>query len=235
MPSAGLTSAGAALFVKGNADQLQASVAGTRAVQNGVGPWWARKGLAFTRRPAILNGRQPPKERLLQLQALGSPPAAHLHSSPAPTEAPPAGCWRLWQPLAPCSPGSLAGRPIANDIDGLGLQPKRRLPQTQRPKPALRVCLEAGWAGLSRGTSQLLLLRHGLLSHGMCRRNWGPGDQQRLSREEGRQRTALVVENKLVGLGLAAIRFLFGPPCCAPAKPSRDPCPSAGAWGPRPP
>ncbi|MCT0205953.1 histidine phosphatase family protein [Synechococcus sp. CS-602] len=60
------------------------------------------------------------------------------------------------------------------------------------------------------GTSQLLLLRHGLALDRELAGRLGLADQQRPLTEEGRQRTAWVVE-KLVGLGLGCDQILSSP------------------------
>jgi len=115
---------------QGNADQLQASVAGTRAVQNGVA-WWA-EGLGVL--DAQLEGRQPPKERLLQLQALGSP-LAPLQAALAPEPA--RRLLALWQPWRLLT--GLAGSPLANTIDGLAFSLEAEAPADTEAEPALRL------------------------------------------------------------------------------------------------
>jgi len=60
------------------------------------------------------------------------------------------------------------------------------------------------------GGAQLLLLRHGLAIDRELAARLGLADQQRPLTEEGRQRTAWVVE-KLVGLGLGCDQILSSP------------------------
>ncbi|NQV10459.1 MAG: DUF3352 domain-containing protein [Cyanobacteria bacterium] len=115
---------------QGDADQLQASVAGTRAVQNGVA-WWA-EGLGVL--DAQLEGRQPPKERLLQLQTLGSP-LAPLQAALAPEPA--RRLLALWQPWRLLT--GLAGSPLANTIDGLAFSLEAEAATAADAEPALRL------------------------------------------------------------------------------------------------
>ncbi|MCP9840577.1 DUF3352 domain-containing protein [Synechococcus sp. J7-Johnson] len=129
---------------KGDPDRLQATLAGARLDQ-GETSWWS-EGLAAL--DDQLQGRQPPpRERIEQLQALGSrgaPLQAALAAGPAQALLAP---WHPWQLVS-----SLVGRPLLVGVQGLAfsLAIEPPLPEDSPPPLgpssllALRARLELG-------------------------------------------------------------------------------------------
>jgi hypothetical protein len=103
---------------RGDPDRLTASVAGTRAEQNGVA-WWG-EGLAVL--GDQLEGHQPPEHLLNQLAALGAP-GAPLQAAMAP--APARLLMARWQPWRLLT--GLGGSQLPTSIEGLSfsLEPER--------------------------------------------------------------------------------------------------------------
>lgn len=113
---------------KGDPDRLQAMVAGVR-VDQGRTAWWG-DGLGSL--DDQLQGRQAPKERILQLQTLGireAPLQVALAAEPAQDLLAP---WPPWQLLS-----SLVGRPLAGGIDGLAFSLAIESPLLEDPPPPL--------------------------------------------------------------------------------------------------
>nr|WP_259735257.1 DUF3352 domain-containing protein [Synechococcus sp. CS-1329] len=95
---------------KGNPDRLQATLAGARFDQ-GETSWWG-EGLGAL--DDQLQDRQPPRDRIEQLQALGTraaPLQAALAAEPARDLLAP---WHPWQLVS-----SLVGRPLVDGVEGL--------------------------------------------------------------------------------------------------------------------
>ena len=98
--------------VRGNPDQLQAELAGARASE-GDWAWWGQ-GLA------VLNeqheGRQPPQERLDQLEALATPRAPFQWAMDAGIAQNLMAAWTPWRLLT-----TLSSTPLAPVVDGAAL------------------------------------------------------------------------------------------------------------------
>ena len=98
--------------VRGNPDQLQAELAGARASE-GDWAWWGQ-GLA------VLNeqheGRQPPQERLDQLEALATPGAPFQWAMDAGIAQSLMAAWTPWRLLT-----TLSSTPLAPVVDGAAL------------------------------------------------------------------------------------------------------------------
>ena len=98
--------------VRGNPDQLQAELAGARASE-GDWAWWGQ-GLA------VLNeqheGRQPPQERLDQLEALATPRAPFQWAMDAGIAPNLMAAWTPWRLLT-----TLSSTPLAPVVDGAAL------------------------------------------------------------------------------------------------------------------
>lgn len=98
--------------IKGDPDQLRASLAGARSVEAGVA-WWG-EGLAVLQDQ--WQGRAPARERLDQLEALANPGAPIQWAlAPVPARSLLAH-WQPWQLL-----GGLVGAPLAERVQGLAL------------------------------------------------------------------------------------------------------------------
>ncbi len=98
--------------IKGDPDQLRASLAGARSVEAGVA-WWG-DGLAVLQDQ--WQARAPARERLDQLEALASPGApVQWALAPGPARALLAR-WQPWQLL-----GGLASAPLTERVQGLAL------------------------------------------------------------------------------------------------------------------
>ena len=108
--------------VRGNPDQLQAELAGARASE-GDWAWWGQ-GLA------VLNeqheGRQPPQERLDQLEALATPGAPFQWALDAGIAQNLMATWMPWRLLT-----TLSSTPLAPVVDGaaLSLEPEAGQPR----------------------------------------------------------------------------------------------------------
>ena len=108
--------------VRGNPDQLQAELAGARASE-GDWAWWGQ-GLA------VLNeqheGRQPPQERLDQLEALATPGAPFQWAMDAGIAQNLMATWTPWRLLT-----TLSSTPLAPVVDGaaLSLEPEAGQPR----------------------------------------------------------------------------------------------------------
>ena len=108
--------------VRGNPDQLQAELAGARASE-GDWAWWGQ-GLA------VLNeqheGRQPPQERLDQLEALATPGAPFQWAMDAGIAQNLMATWMPWRLLT-----TLSSTPLAPVVDGaaLSLEPEAGQPR----------------------------------------------------------------------------------------------------------
>ena len=108
--------------VRGNPDQLQAELAGARASE-GDWAWWG-EGLA------VLNeqheGRQPPQERLDQLEALATPGAPFQWAMDAGIAQNLMATWMPWRLLT-----TLSSTPLAPVVDGaaLSLEPEAGQPR----------------------------------------------------------------------------------------------------------
>jgi len=111
--------------VKGNPDQLQAQLAGARAVQGSLA-WWGQ-GLA------ILNqqheGRRSPQERLDQLELLGSGQAPYQWAMDGATARGLLQGWKPWRLL-----NTLSSSPLTPVVDGaaLALEPEKGEPRSLR-------------------------------------------------------------------------------------------------------
>jgi hypothetical protein len=116
--------------VRGNPDQLQAQLAGARALEGGLA-WWGQ-GLA------VLNqqheGHQPPRERLEQLQALASPQAPVQWAMDGPTARALLGRWQPWRLLT-----SLSGTPLSGPVQGAALSLEADAPQALRLRAQLQL------------------------------------------------------------------------------------------------
>ncbi|WP_255476158.1 DUF3352 domain-containing protein [Synechococcus sp. BSF8S] len=113
---------------KGDPDRLQATVAGVRFDQDQTA-WWG-DGLAAL--DDQLQGRQAPKERIQQLQTLGTreaPLQVALAAEPAQDLLAP---WPPWQLLS-----NLVGRPLVGGIDGLAFSLAIESPLLEDPPPPL--------------------------------------------------------------------------------------------------
>jgi hypothetical protein len=108
--------------VRGNPDQLQAELGGARASE-GDWAWWGQ-GLA------VLNeqheGRQPPQERLDQLEALATPGAPFQWAMDAGIAQNLMATWMPWRLLT-----TLSSTPLAPVVDGaaLSLEPEAGQPR----------------------------------------------------------------------------------------------------------
>ena len=108
--------------VRGNPDQLQAELAGARASEGDLA-WWGQ-GLA------VLNeqheGRQPPQERLDQLEALATPGAPFQWAMDAGIAQNLMATWMPWRLLT-----TLSSTPLAPVVDGaaLSLEPEAGQPR----------------------------------------------------------------------------------------------------------
>jgi len=108
--------------VRGNPDQLQAELAGARASEGDLA-WWGQ-GLA------VLNeqheGRQPPQERLDQLEALATPGAPFQWAMDAGIAQNLMATWTPWRLLT-----TLSSTPLAPVVDGaaLSLEPEAGQPR----------------------------------------------------------------------------------------------------------
>jgi len=108
--------------MRGNPDQLQAELAGARASE-GDWAWWGQ-GLE------VLNeqheGRQPPQERLDQLEALATPAAPFQWAMDAGIAQNLMATWTPWRLL-----GTLSSTPLAPVVDGaaLSLEPEAGQPR----------------------------------------------------------------------------------------------------------
>jgi hypothetical protein len=108
--------------VRGNPDQLQAELGGARASE-GDWAWWGQ-GLA------VLNeqheGRQPPQERLDQLEALATPGAPFQWAMDAGIAQNLMATWTPWRLLT-----TLSSTPLAPVVDGaaLSLEPEAGQPR----------------------------------------------------------------------------------------------------------
>jgi hypothetical protein len=97
---------------RGHPETLEASVAGARAIQDGVA-WWG-EGLAML--STQLDGHEPPRRRIEQLAALRTPAAPFqwaMGSQPARALL---AAWQPWRLLA-----SLSGTPFGTTVQGLAL------------------------------------------------------------------------------------------------------------------
>ncbi|MCP9849945.1 DUF3352 domain-containing protein [Cyanobium sp. Morenito 9A2] len=98
--------------IKGDPDQLRASLAGARGVEAGLA-WWG-EGLAVLQEQ--WQGHSPARARLAQLEALGAPQAPIQWAlAPVPARAL-LGRWQPWQLL-----GGLASAPLTERVQGLAL------------------------------------------------------------------------------------------------------------------
>lgn len=102
---------------KGNPDQLQAELAGARAVEAGWA-WWGQ-GLAVVQQQH--EGRRPPAERLQQLEQLATPEAPFQWAMDGPIARQLLGSWRPWGLL-----NTLASTPLTPVVEGaaLSLEPE---------------------------------------------------------------------------------------------------------------
>ena len=104
--------------VKGNPDQLQATLAGARVVQNGWA-WWGQ-GLAVLNRQA--EGHQRPQKRLDQLEALGTPEAPFQWAMNGNTAQQLLDHWQPWHLLSTLSSTAFTpmvdGAAMSLDADG---------------------------------------------------------------------------------------------------------------------
>jgi hypothetical protein len=116
--------------MRGNPDQLQAQLAGARAVENGLA-WWGQ-GLA------VLNqqheGRQQPHERLEQLEALAAPQAPFQWAMDGPTASRLLGRWQPWRLLT-----SLSSTPLSAPVQGAALSLEADAPQSLRLRAQLEL------------------------------------------------------------------------------------------------
>ncbi|WP_322774240.1 DUF3352 domain-containing protein [Synechococcus sp. CBW1107] len=128
---------------KGDPDRLQATLAGARFDQ-GDTSWWG-EGLAAL--DDQVQGRQPPRERIEQLQALGTrgaPLQAALAAEPAQDLLAP---WHPWQLIT-----GLVGHPLVDGVEGLAFSLAIEPPLLEDSPPplgpssllALRARLELG-------------------------------------------------------------------------------------------
>ena len=104
--------------VKGNPDQLQAELAGARAIE-GAWAWWGQ-GLAVLQQQH--EGHRPPEERLAQLQALEMPAAPVQWAVDGPLARSLLARWTPWRLLTTLSSTALApvvdGAAIGLEADG---------------------------------------------------------------------------------------------------------------------
>jgi hypothetical protein len=97
---------------KGNPDQLQAELAGARALEGGWA-WWGQ-GLAVLHQQH--EGRRAPSERLDQLRQLATPEAPFQWAMEAPIARQLLGGWRPWTLL-----NTLGSRPLTPVVTGAAL------------------------------------------------------------------------------------------------------------------
>ncbi|NDG75178.1 MAG: DUF3352 domain-containing protein [Synechococcaceae bacterium WB8_1B_136] len=116
--------------VRGNPDQLQAQLAGARAVENDLA-WWGQ-GLAVLNRQQ--EGRQQPRERLAQLQDLATPKAPFQWAMDGPTASALLSRWQPWRLLT-----SLSSTPLAAPVQGAALSLEADAPQALRLRARLQL------------------------------------------------------------------------------------------------
>jgi len=102
--------------VKSNPDQLQAELAGAREL-DGSWAWWGQ-GLAVLQQQH--EGRQPPEQRLSQLQALATPDAPFQWAMDAATAQALLPGWTPWRLLT-----TLSSTPLTPAVDGAALSLER--------------------------------------------------------------------------------------------------------------
>ncbi len=108
--------------VKGNPDQLQAELAGARAAE---GPWaWWGQGLAVLHEQH--DGREPPQERLDQLEALATPQAPFQWAMDAGIARNLLATWTPWRLLT-----TLSSTPLDPVVDGAALSLEAEAGQAQ--------------------------------------------------------------------------------------------------------
>jgi len=98
----------------GGDPQLEATLVGVHTLAQGAGPlWWAQSLAALSQQ---LEQRQPPRQRLAELDALQAPDALLRWTlAQAPARALLAH-WQPWQLLS-----GLGGQPLGDAVDGLSL------------------------------------------------------------------------------------------------------------------